>query len=46
MNLLCFIFSVLALISLDLILGILIFLLWKYLDIKYFENNKVWDDFK
>lgn len=46
MNLLSFIFSVLALISLDLILGILIFLLWKYLDIKYFEKNKVWDDFK
>ena len=46
MNLLSFIFSVLVLISLDLILGILIFLLWKYLDIKYFEKNKVWDDFK
>lgn len=46
MNFLSFIFSVLALISIDLILGILIFLLWKYLDVKCFRKKGFWEDFK
>ena len=41
MDFLSFIFSLLCLISIDCILGILIYLLWKYLDIKYFSKFEV-----
>lgn len=41
MNGLSFIFSILCLISIDCILGTLVYLLWKYLDIKYFSKFEV-----
>lgn len=41
MSFLQFIFNLLCLISLDTILGILLYLLWKYLDLKYFSKFEV-----
>ena len=45
-----FILGLLALISLDLIFGFILFLIWKVLDLKYFrlikkfENRNFWED--
>ena len=36
-----FIFNLLCLISIDCILGFLVYLLWKYLDLKYFSKFEV-----
>lgn len=36
-----FIFGILCLISIDSILGFLIYLLWKYLDLRYFSKFEV-----
>lgn len=41
MNFLSFIISILFLISIDFLLGFALFLLWKYLDIKYFSTSEI-----
>lgn len=41
MSFISFIFAILCLISIDVILGFLIYLLWKYLDLKYFSTFEV-----
>lgn len=41
MNSLSFIFSLLCLISADLMLSFLIFILYKYLDLKYFSTLEI-----
>lgn len=41
MNALSFFFGLLCLISLDSILGFLIFIFYKYFDLKYFSNLEI-----
>lgn len=41
MNLLDFVFSLLCLASIDCILGILVYIVWKYFDLKYFSKFEV-----
>ena len=41
MDFLNFIFKLLCLVSFDTIIGFLIYLLWKYLDLKYFSKFEV-----
>ena len=36
-----FIFYLLCLFSIDTILGFLVYLLWKYLDLKYFSTSEI-----
>lgn len=36
-----FIFNLLCLVSIDTILGFLVYLLWKYLDLKYFSTSEI-----
>lgn len=36
-----FIFKLLCLISIDTILGFLLYLIWKYLDLKYFSESEI-----
>ena len=41
MNILSFIFGLLCLISIDCILGIIIYFGWKYFDMKYFSKLEI-----
>lgn len=41
MNLASFIFGILCLVSIDVILGFLLYLIWKYLDLKYFSTSEI-----
>ncbi len=41
MSLLDFIFNLLCLASIDCILGILVYIVWKYFDLKYFSKFEV-----
>ena len=38
MNYLSFIFGILCLVSLDIILGFVVYIIWKYFDLKYFSE--------
>lgn len=41
MNFLSFIISLLFIVSIDSLFGFALFLLWKYLDIKYFSTSEI-----
>jgi len=41
MNSLSFILGLLSLVSVDIMLGFLIFILYKYVDLKYFSNLEI-----
>ena len=41
MNSLSFILGLLSLVSIDIMLGFLIFILYKYVDLKYFSNLEI-----
>ena len=41
MNYLSFIFGILCLVSLDIILGFLVYIIWKYFDLKYFSEFEI-----
>lgn len=41
MNYLSFIFGILCLVSLDIILGFLVYIVWKYFDLKYFSEFEI-----
>lgn len=41
MNRLSFILGLLSLVSVDIMLGFLIFILYKYVDLKYFSNLEI-----
>ena len=41
MDFLSFIFGLLCLISIDTILGFIVYTLWKYFDMKYFSNLEI-----
>ena len=41
MNFLDFIFNILCLVSIDTILGVLTYIIWKYFDLKYFSKFEV-----
>lgn len=41
MNWLSFIFGILCLVSLDIILGFVIYTIWKYFDLKYFSEFEI-----
>lgn len=41
MNSLEFLYSILKLISIDVLIGFLLYLVWKYLDLKYFSFSQI-----
>lgn len=41
MNFLSFIFGLLCLVSIDTILGFIVYTLWKYFDMKYFSELEI-----
>ena len=41
MNFLSFIFGLLCLVSIDIILGFIVYTLWKYFDLKYFSDLEI-----
>ena len=41
MNWLGFIFGILCLVSLDIILGFVVYTIWKYFDLKYFSEFEI-----
>lgn len=41
MNWLSFIFGILCLVSLDIILGFVVYTIWKYFDLKYFSEFEI-----
>jgi len=41
MNWLSFIFGILCLVSLDIILGFVVYIIWKYFDLKYFSEFEI-----
>lgn len=43
MNILSFIFGLFCLISIDIILGVVLFIFYKYFDLKYFSNLEIQD---
>lgn len=41
MNILSFVISILSIISFDILFGFVLYLLWKYLDLKYFSSFEI-----
>lgn len=41
MDFLSFLFGILCLISIDILLGVLTYIIWKYFDLKYFSKFEI-----